>query len=1218
MYVKFDYFCKLALSLFIFSISMGFAGELQKVGKDENFQAPVVNLIEDNSSYLILEWNITNYRLESIEANGQAFKRLVLDPMKKLYSGNAGEAELPDLVQLIKVPNKREGKISQVDIEWEELDEQVILYPRQIPLRGDDKNPDELLYDEKFYSGRATVPEEIAFVGSSQGWGGTVVAGVSITPVKYVPESGAIAIARTVRVRVDFEPSASNLLQRRVYSPNMDAIQKIALINPPENPPEVFDLDENEPIRMLFVLREEALEESQPLIDFHHNQGLRSDVFLADDLEGPEELKETVAEYYVDGLEYLMLIGDGWRNDWDVPMFFWDPEDPGEEDDNTDSHSDSWYVCLDEPDRDGFDDHLPDLAVGRLTYTGDELNELNAQVAKTMNYLNWDFEEADDDEWLNRCVLIASDARDREFVECKEDIRDFDYNLAAPEFITYFNGDNGGIADVIADINETGFGFFNYRGHGDQDAMNWRVRAHWIETPEVNQMENSNRPSIVVSSACWTANLATTFGDCILEDFQKHDNGGSVAANGSVISSYTDGNDFFDRRIFRAFFDDGVYSIGYATVLTLTEMVIHFDRPANDWKVIGRMNTRANIWLGDPALEYKLSRPFEMTVAVEEEIPPATEELEVLIRTEDEPVAGVLVCVRSEEDEIYQTAISNEEGIATIIFDPVMRQPGTLTWNAYHRQGMPISGEILVADEFGWIEGTVSDLETGDAIGGAFVELTPFHISTTTEENGTYILEDVPQMGNYSLTVTAETYLPALQVDIQVVDDEDPTVVNFELRYGFMEMDSAFIQVEVQSGEEIETPLTFRNSGNGEIEWSSEIIHEMEPYELQFSREMVEEVQDTRLYGVVFKDAQFFVAGGNTNSDPNFIYILDQDGGYDSQVNQPMGSSGVGIHDMAWDGEYFYGSAFRDILLFSENGELERAIQGPFNSNVAITIDGDDGNLWVANNRSSLMKIDLEGNLIQEIEQGEHAIRGLAWYPDEVDGYNILIMVRDREDFPALFAVNPDSEDIKRLADLTFIEGDIPSDALYVTNEFQPGSWSLVGMSNQDDLRFLNIWHLSNNWITMSSNTGTLEGGEEDEIVLTINTENIDPSVLEANIVFENNGRNPRIEIPITAEVLSVDDDFTNQVPREFEMSSPFPNPFNSSTNISFSLPKSSFLDIKLYDIQGRLVEQIFNGTLSSGSHNISLSGETFVSGVYILQVNSGEVTTFSKIALIR
>jgi photosystem II stability/assembly factor-like uncharacterized protein len=75
--------------------------------------------------------------------------------------------------------------------------------------------------------------------------------------------------------------------------------------------------------------------------------------------------------------------------------------------------------------------------------------------------------------------------------------------------------------------------------------------------------------------------------------------------------------------------------------------------------------------------------------------------------------------------------------------------------------------------------------------------------------------------------------------------------------------------------------------------------------------------------------------------------------------------------------------------------------------------------------------------------------------------------------------------------------------------------------------------------------------------------------------------------------------DITGLIPDEFTISQNYPNPFNSSTSIKFSLKKRRFIQIKIFDIQGKEVKSLSNKILQAGNYEINIDASDLNSGIY-------------------
>ena len=89
-------------------------------------------------------------------------------------------------------------------------------------------------------------------------------------------------------------------------------------------------------------------------------------------------------------------------------------------------------------------------------------------------------------------------------------------------------------------------------------------------------------------------------------------------------------------------------------------------------------------------------------------------------------------------------------------------------------------------------------------------------------------------------------------------------------------------------------------------------------------------------------------------------------------------------------------------------------------------------------------------------------------------------------------------------------------------------------------------------------------------------------------------------------------------VSRKYILISNYPNPFNPSTTVEYSLPKTGSVLIDVFDVSGRKVKRLFSGKQSAGTHTIRFDASDLVSGVYFVRVRNEELNAVRKILLTR
>jgi hypothetical protein len=101
-------------------------------------------------------------------------------------------------------------------------------------------------------------------------------------------------------------------------------------------------------------------------------------------------------------------------------------------------------------------------------------------------------------------------------------------------------------------------------------------------------------------------------------------------------------------------------------------------------------------------------------------------------------------------------------------------------------------------------------------------------------------------------------------------------------------------------------------------------------------------------------------------------------------------------------------------------------------------------------------------------------------------------------------------------------------------------------------------------------------------------------------------------------EIVSIDDEQDELLPRRVNLSQNYPNPFNSSTIIQYTLPKASEVKITLYDILGRKIATLQNGRQVAGNHSLIWNADAASSGIYFYGLQAGDYSETRKMILLR
>ena len=94
--------------------------------------------------------------------------------------------------------------------------------------------------------------------------------------------------------------------------------------------------------------------------------------------------------------------------------------------------------------------------------------------------------------------------------------------------------------------------------------------------------------------------------------------------------------------------------------------------------------------------------------------------------------------------------------------------------------------------------------------------------------------------------------------------------------------------------------------------------------------------------------------------------------------------------------------------------------------------------------------------------------------------------------------------------------------------------------------------------------------------------------------------------------------DQQSAVPKSIVIYQNYPNPFNPTTNIQFFLPTRSYVSMRIFDLLGRQVADIYEGSLNSGFHSCSWNAVNVNSGVYFCHLQAGVFIGDRKLILLK
>lgn len=309
---------------------------------------------------------------------------------------NVGEPTLPWQNVSLMLPQNVEGASISVEFsDFVEMEGEYNLYPYQRPRPYSETREIPFEKNENIYRSSEVYPSRTSSDVNTQYLNGVGFAFSGFTPVRYVPATGKVSYAKTVKVTVECEGSRADHSRNLWLTPeNQAAILRLAQNGSVLNTYEKRGRELNG-YDMLIITSEEWIEPLAEYIQLQTSRGIRTQIVSLEEIyaqmEGrdePEKIRYYIKqEYENNGISMVNLAGDVSI----VPFrYLWCFAQEGYEDQLP---ADMYYVCLDGTQNDdnddrwgevGEDDLLPELNIARLPFNNQK--QFETIMHKTFSY----------------------------------------------------------------------------------------------------------------------------------------------------------------------------------------------------------------------------------------------------------------------------------------------------------------------------------------------------------------------------------------------------------------------------------------------------------------------------------------------------------------------------------------------------------------------------------------------------------------------------------------------------------------------------------------------------------------------------------------------------------------------------------------------------------------------------------------------------------------
>ena len=314
-----------------------------------------------------------------------------------LPNGIVGEPTLPWQSISLMLPQGQEAVSINVEyLDFVEMEGSYNLYPGQKPRPISSEEEIPFAKNESIYRSNEAYPTQSCTNVSTQYLNGVAFAFSGFTPMRYVPATGKVSYAQTVKVTIETTTSRDDHSRKLWLTPeNEESIVRLA-----QNPLMLFTYSnrgrEIGGYDMLVITSEEWIPRFAEYLALYNDKGIRTRIVALEEIyatmEGQDHQEQIrnyiIQEYDNNGIFMVSLGGDvsivPYRS-----LYCWAQE--GEEDQLP---ADMYYACLDGTLNDdgddrwgevGEDDLLPELGIGRLPFNNEA--QFETIMHKTFSYL---------------------------------------------------------------------------------------------------------------------------------------------------------------------------------------------------------------------------------------------------------------------------------------------------------------------------------------------------------------------------------------------------------------------------------------------------------------------------------------------------------------------------------------------------------------------------------------------------------------------------------------------------------------------------------------------------------------------------------------------------------------------------------------------------------------------------------------------------------------
>lgn len=497
--------------------------------------------------------------------------------------------------------------------------------------------------------------------------------------------------------------------------------------------------------------------------------------------------------------------------------------------------------------------------------------------------------------------------------------------------------------------------------------------------------------------------------------------------------------------------------------------------------------------------------------------------------------------------------------------------------------------EFKACKIYGW----VTDAANGLAIPTATI-YTQHGFVALTDETGYWEIPRALAELEFDITARKQGYNDSTLTIAEILEG-DSLEIDFSLLHPEFTASTNHRETRLDPEHIRQLDFNLMNTGNGPLSWSVEKKlfgdANASPWQRRHRYAIGEAVGVDRIEGIAFGDNKFFIAGSR-GSGNNWVWILDREGvPIDSfrQTNSPQAQRGY--KDIEFDGVDLWGAGEDSVRRFDQFGNVLSAWEcPPLNPTYNIAWDPDHRLLWLAGSTSRIYASTPEGELVDTLDRKVNRINGLAYWPEDPDGYNLYIVQQGTPTTTFdVYKMNIETNDTIRVRSYTDTTRNTANTGAFITNQYDVYSWVLMTIranTGANGREIGDIYQLAarRDWFNLNQTSGLLQTGDLQDFQITFNTAGLPDTLFQGEFLFHHNADSGLFHFTVDLDVIGPEPPTPPMLISPPDNDSITALPFISDT---LKLPELAFAWAPAYDANFNDSSITYRFNLISGANSL-------------------------------